>query len=92
LNLFLCVALESYLISHAQIFILTCTVSQQESFFGRRGGFVRTLSSTEAGAAGNMAQTSTTVKLEEALDWVKKDNRRLLHVVYRVGDLDKTIK
>lgn len=73
--------------------MFTCTVSQQESFFGRRGGrFVRTLSSTEAGAAGNMAQASTALKQEEALDWVKKDNRRPLHVVYRVGDLDKTIK
>lgn len=46
----------------------------------------------EAGAAGNMAQASTALKQEEALDWVKKDKRRLLHVVYRVGDLDKTIK
>nr|TKW24929.1 hypothetical protein SEVIR_3G082800v2 [Setaria viridis] len=26
------------------------------------------------------------------MEWVKKDRRRLLHVVYRVGDLDKTIK
>ncbi|GLT83292.1 hypothetical protein SLE2022_015890 [Rubroshorea leprosula] len=26
------------------------------------------------------------------LEWPKKDNRRLLHVVYRVGDLDRTIK
>lgn len=25
-------------------------------------------------------------------DWPKKDNRRFLHVVYRVGDLDRTIK
>lgn len=29
---------------------------------------------------------------DEAISWAKKDNRRLLHVVYRVGDLDKTIK
>ena len=26
------------------------------------------------------------------LDWPKKDTRRFLHVVYRVGDLDRTIK
>ncbi|KAK6941483.1 Glyoxalase/fosfomycin resistance/dioxygenase domain [Dillenia turbinata] len=39
--------------------------------------------------AGNMAQASTQ---ESALEWVKKDKRRLLHVVYRVGDLDRTIK
>ncbi|KAJ9136357.1 hypothetical protein P3X46_033445 [Hevea brasiliensis] len=28
----------------------------------------------------------------ELLEWPKKDKRRLLHVVYRVGDLDRTIK
>ena len=44
-----------------------------------------------AGAeAGGSA--GTVVGQEEALEWVKKDRRRLLHVVYRVGDLDKTIK
>ncbi|CAI0408989.1 unnamed protein product [Linum tenue] len=26
------------------------------------------------------------------LEWIKNDKRRMLHVVYRVGDLDKTIK
>ena len=46
----------------------------------------------EAGAAGNVAQASTTVSQEDVLEWVKKDKRRLLHVVYRVGDLEKTIK
>lgn len=25
-------------------------------------------------------------------DWVKQDERRMLHAVYRVGDMDKTIK
>lgn len=29
---------------------------------------------------------------EEAFAWAKSDNRRLLHVVYRVGDIDRTIK
>ncbi|XP_020572271.1 probable lactoylglutathione lyase, chloroplastic [Phalaenopsis equestris] len=43
-------------------------------------------------STGNIAQTSTTITQENALEWAKKDNRRLLHVVYRVGDLDKTIK
>lgn len=43
-------------------------------------------------AAGNMAQASTTATQENALEWVKKDKRRMLHVVYRVGDLDRTIK
>lgn len=43
-------------------------------------------------SAGNVAQASTSASQENALEWVKKDKRRLLHVVYRVGDLDKTIK
>lgn len=29
---------------------------------------------------------------EDLVEWGKSDNRRFLHVVYRVGDLDKTIK
>lgn len=40
-------------------------------------------------ASGNM---STAATQENVLDWVKQDNRRMLHVVYRVGDLDKSIK
>ena len=46
----------------------------------------------KASASGNMAQASTTISKEEAFEWVKKDNRRMLHVVYRVGDLERTIK
>ncbi|TKY54002.1 putative lactoylglutathione lyase [Spatholobus suberectus] len=30
--------------------------------------------------------------MADLLEWPKKDKRRLLHVVYRVGDLDRTIK
>ena len=40
-------------------------------------------------AFGNM---STAATQENVLDWVKHDKRRMLHVVYRVGDLDKSIK
>lgn len=29
---------------------------------------------------------------DSLLEWAKKDKRRFLHVVYRVGDLDRTIK
>jgi lactoylglutathione lyase len=42
--------------------------------------------------SGSAAQAGAVVGLDEAMEWVKKDRRRLLHVVYRVGDLDKTIK
>lgn len=29
---------------------------------------------------------------ENVLEWAQKDKRRMLHAVYRVGDLDRTIK
>lgn len=36
--------------------------------------------------------TETSVEIENLLEWSKKDKRRFLHAVYRVGDLDRTIK
>ncbi|KAH9749545.1 Lactoylglutathione lyase GLX1 [Citrus sinensis] len=39
-----------------------------------------------------MAEASPAVANAELLEWPKKDKRRLLHAVYRVGDLDRTIK
>lgn len=41
--------------------------------------------------AAQAVATAFTSK-EEAFTWARGDNRRLLHVVYRVGDIDKTIK
>lgn len=41
-------------------------------------------------ASAASAETSTNE--ESLLQFPKSDNRRMLHVVYRVGDLDKTIK
>jgi len=58
---------------------------QQARFFGIR-------TSNNLRAEGNMAQADATVSEESLQEWSKKDKRRLLHVVYRVGDLDKTIK
>lgn len=37
-------------------------------------------------------ETETGLSSEHLLEWVKTDKRRLLHAVYRVGDLDRTIK
>ncbi|XP_073000489.1 probable lactoylglutathione lyase, chloroplastic [Typha latifolia] len=69
------------------------TDSTPRQLFGIKASMlVKKISGIETSASGNMAQASTTVSEEESLEWVKKDNRRLLHVVYRVGDLDKTIK
>lgn len=39
-----------------------------------------------------MAEAEAVAPCENALEWAQKDKHRLLHVVYRVGDLDRTIK
>jgi lactoylglutathione lyase len=39
-----------------------------------------------------MAEAAHVAPNAELLEWPKKDKRRFLHVVYRVGDLDRTIK
>ncbi|GJZ16092.1 probable lactoylglutathione lyase, chloroplastic [Tanacetum coccineum] len=39
-----------------------------------------------------VAKTTQPIIEDKALDWPRKDKRRMLHVVYRVGDLEKTIK
>lgn len=39
-----------------------------------------------------MAEAASPDPNAELLEWPKKDKRRFLHVVYRVGDLDRTIK
>lgn len=76
------------------IFFFLCSAITQSQSFGLssskllRGDGKRLVIS----AAGNMAQASTATTQENVLEWVKKDKRRMLHVVYRVGDLDRTIK
>ncbi|CAA7014931.1 unnamed protein product [Microthlaspi erraticum] len=55
----------------------------------RRG--VKCLGVAESGNAAQ-ASTSSTTQEDDLLKFVKDDNRRMLHVVYRVGDLDRTIK
>jgi lactoylglutathione lyase len=57
-------------------------IPQQSQLFGGKGSqFFRI---PEANAAEKLDQN--------LFDWVQNDNRRFLHVVYSVGDLDKTIK
>ncbi|KAE8652899.1 hypothetical protein Csa_022661, partial [Cucumis sativus] len=41
---------------------------------------------------GYAAQACTTPSPENILEWVRKDKRRLLRVVYCVEDLERTIK
>ncbi|XBJ08461.1 putative lactoylglutathione lyase isoform X1 [Aegilops tauschii subsp. strangulata] len=74
------------------------SVARRQALFGGRVGLrVPARLSTRgvsagAEAGGPAARAATVISPEEAVEWVKKDRRRLLHVVYRVGDLDKTIK
>ncbi|XP_049378527.1 lactoylglutathione lyase GLX1-like isoform X1 [Solanum stenotomum] len=46
----------------------------------------------ESGMIAELAQSNIALNDETASEWIKKDKRRMLHVVYRVGNLDKTIK
>ena len=43
-------------------------------------------------AAGKLAEPTIASTDENLQDWVKNDERRMLHVVYCVGNLEKTIK
>ncbi|KAG6418877.1 hypothetical protein SASPL_121083 [Salvia splendens] len=56
--------------------------------------FKEDISSRSVIVAGNTntTQASTATTQENVFEWVKQDKRRMLHVVYRVGDLDRTIK
>ncbi|GAB4830846.1 hypothetical protein Ancab_004874 [Ancistrocladus abbreviatus] len=40
----------------------------------------------------NTAEAEAAAPTTELLEWPQKDKRRFLHAVYRVGDLDRTIK
>ncbi|XP_058114405.1 probable lactoylglutathione lyase, chloroplastic isoform X2 [Magnolia sinica] len=75
------------------LFHLGSAIPQAQLFGAKASKLIRTVGNCiEAGATWNTVQASTTISEEDGLEWVKKDRRRLLHVVYRVGDLDKTIK
>ncbi|KAL6523545.1 hypothetical protein OROGR_017148 [Orobanche gracilis] len=71
----------------------SCLIPQLQSFGLRTSKLVKEESrSRPVSASKNATQASISTTQENTLDWVKKDKRRLLHVVYRVGDLDRTIK
>lgn len=46
----------------------------------------------KSGMITELAQSDIAVNDETASEWIKKDKRRMFHVVYRVGNLDRTIK
>jgi lactoylglutathione lyase len=55
---------------------------------------VQRLFQPKAGSSNieSAAAAQTMTSKDNVVEWAKSDTRRLLHVVYRVGDLDKTIK
>ncbi|XLT45436.1 hypothetical protein HN873_038040 [Arachis hypogaea] len=65
--------------------ICSAIPQSQSLLFGVKGSELFRV--VEANAAENLIQPE-----KNLFEWVKNDNRRFLHVVYRVGDLDKTIK
>ncbi|KAI5585366.1 hypothetical protein POPTR_006G160600v4 [Populus trichocarpa] len=73
-------------------FAYLATAVPQSHFFGLKASSKIWRGESRTIATGNMAQASTAATQESLLEWVKKDKRRMLHVVYRVGDLDRTIK
>lgn len=80
-------------------FALTCSIGDRPAIpqlqsFGLKATYLlrERGSSMAVTAAGNMANASTATTHENVFEWVKQDKRRMLHVVYRVGDLDRTIK
>ncbi|XVE97568.1 hypothetical protein REPUB_Repub03eG0030700 [Reevesia pubescens] len=72
------------------LFQLGTAIPQSQLFGAKAANLLRAEgNSIEGNTFGNVA---TAVKEQDALNWIKNDKRRMLHVVYRVGDLEKTIK
>ncbi|XP_040379984.1 lactoylglutathione lyase GLX1-like [Oryza brachyantha] len=88
--------------SRLRLPVLSSSVARREALFGGRvaarapARLPRKGVSAGAEAGGSSssaaAAAAQVIGQEEATEWVRKDRRRMLHVVYRVGDLDKTIK
>ncbi|KAG8375578.1 hypothetical protein BUALT_Bualt10G0115100 [Buddleja alternifolia] len=75
------------------IFQLGTVISQSESLAANASNLLKTDGKVETTMPiADVAETPTSITNKDVLEWIKTDNRRLLHVVFRVGDLDKTIK
>ncbi|XP_065631215.1 probable lactoylglutathione lyase, chloroplastic isoform X2 [Quercus suber] len=75
------------------LFQLGITLPQAQLFNAEASKLLATEgNTTKVATAGNSTRESTSFTEVDAMDWVKNDNRRILHFVYSVGDLDKTIK
>ncbi|PON62265.1 Glyoxalase I [Parasponia andersonii] len=88
------VSLSSFNPCRRLSFLYLASAVPQSHLFGLKASTLLRgeANSLAVAASGNVAQASTAAAPENVLEWVKEDKRRLLHVVYRVGDLDRTIK
>jgi hypothetical protein len=73
-----------------EIFLMSC-VSAGKQIPGFPG-LTQVLQAKGSGITASAASAEGATNEESILAFAKNDNRRMLHVVYRVGDLDKTIK
>ncbi|KAK4365034.1 hypothetical protein RND71_016392 [Anisodus tanguticus] len=75
------------------LFQLTTAITQSQLFNGKAPESLNAEGKViESGTIAELAQSKIALNDENASEWIKKDKRRMLHVVYRVGNLDKTIK
>ncbi|KAK4486837.1 hypothetical protein RD792_006570 [Penstemon davidsonii] len=75
------------------LFQLSTVLSQSQLFCDANAKLLRTNEGIETiMPITDIAQATTSLSEESILEWTKTDNRRLLHVVYHVSNLDKTIK
>ncbi|KAM3282151.1 lactoylglutathione lyase GLX1 isoform X1 [Capsicum chacoense] len=75
------------------LFQLTTAITQSQLFNGKAAESLNAEGEViESEMIAELARSNIALSDENASDWIKKDKRRMLHVVYRVGNLDKTIK
>nr|XP_016444062.1 PREDICTED: putative lactoylglutathione lyase isoform X1 [Nicotiana tabacum] len=75
------------------LFQFSTAITQSQLFNGKAPESVSAEGKViESGTIADLAQSNIALSDENASEWIKKDKRRMLHVVYRVGNLDKTIK
>ncbi|KAK8698473.1 hypothetical protein V6N13_114590 [Hibiscus sabdariffa] len=89
------VSLSSLHLPRHLLFSHLGSASPQSQFFSFKASQMSRAKENKSGmpVVGIVVRASTGVTEETAaLEWVKQDSRRMLHVVYRVGDLDRTIK
>ncbi|GAV84615.1 Glyoxalase domain-containing protein [Cephalotus follicularis] len=72
---------------------LGTAIPQSQLFGAKASKLLRVEGKTiDASTSGTVAPETIAFSEPNLLEWIKNDKRRMLHVVYRVGNLDRTIK